>query len=72
MQGARDATRHLLERGFERIVHLAGPRAQTTMADRVNGYQDAMGTRPTEIVETNGTPEDGEARFAERLESGPK
>jgi LacI family transcriptional regulator len=70
-QGARDATRHLLERGFERILHVSGSRAQTTMADRVNGYFDAMGSRKTEVMETSGSPEDGEIQLRERLRSGP-
>jgi DNA-binding LacI/PurR family transcriptional regulator len=63
--GARLATRHLLEIGRKTVVHLSGPRTQTTMADRARGYADEMDSRPTEIVESNGTPEDGYARLQE-------
>ena len=70
-QGARDATRHLIERGYERVLHLAGPRVQTTMADRANGYLDEMAQRPTEVLETNGSPEDGEELLRQRLQVGP-
>ena len=65
--GARLATRHLLELGRERIVHLSGPRTQTTMADRARGYVEEMGVRPTEILETSGSPEDGYDRLRERF-----
>src|SRR5205807_4917976 len=65
--GARQATRHLVQRGFERILHLAGPRLQTTMVDRARGYTDEMADRPSEIVECNGTLEDGYERLRVRL-----
>ena len=68
--GARLATRHLLDLGRTRIVHLSGPRTQTTMADRVRGYLDEMGSLAADIVESNGTPEDGYARLRARLDSG--
>jgi LacI family transcriptional regulator len=71
-EGARLATRHLLGMGRERIVHLSAPRTQTTMADRARGYLDEMGARPTEIVESNGTPEDGYDRLRARLERQPR
>jgi LacI family transcriptional regulator len=69
--GARQATQHLLETGRTRIFHLSGPRTQTTMADRARGYTDGMADRPSEIVESNGMPEDGYARLAERLNRQP-
>ena len=65
--GARDATQHLIDLGFEHIVHLAGPPSQTTMADRRHGYLDAMGSRAIEIIDTNGTPEDGVSRLRAHL-----
>jgi len=68
--GARLATRHLLQLGRQCIVHLSGPRLQTTMADRVRGYTEELGRSP-DIVESNGTPEDGYARLLERLEQRP-
>jgi LacI family transcriptional regulator len=69
--GAREATRHLIETGRTRILHLSGPRTQTTMADRARGYTDEMAERPSEIVESNGTPEDGYERLSERLNRQP-
>ena len=69
--GAHLATRHLLELGRTRIVHLGGPRTQTTMADRARGYLEEMGERLTETIESNGTPEDGYQRLRARLDSGP-
>jgi DNA-binding LacI/PurR family transcriptional regulator len=70
--GARQATRHLLEIGRQRVVHLSGPRFQTTMADRARGYTDEMAGREPEIIESNGTPEDGYERLAARLGRSPR
>lgn len=69
--GARLATRHLVEIGCRRIVHLGGPRTQTTMVDRLVGYLEEMGTPTAETIESNGTPEDGYARLRRRLEREP-
>src|SRR5579859_8199271 len=65
--GARQATQHLIQLGFQRILHLGGPRLQTKMIDRARGYSDEMVGRPAEIVECNGTPEDGYERLSQRL-----
>ncbi len=65
--GARQATQHLIQLGFKQILHLGGPRQQTTMVDRARGYSDEMVGRPAEILESNGTPEDGYARLRQRL-----
>jgi LacI family transcriptional regulator len=70
--GARLATRHLLAMGCTRVVHLSGPRTQTTMADRARGYIDEMDRRLLDIVESNGTPDDGYARLRARLELAPR
>jgi LacI family transcriptional regulator len=61
LDAARAATVHLLAGGRERIAHLGGPPAQTTMLDRANGYRSAMADAhlPHLVVETNGSPEDG-------------
>ncbi len=58
---ARQATEHLL-RSRRQVVHLAGPPAQTTMADRADGYRDAMADAgaEAEVVATSGTPQAGE------------
>ena len=69
--GARLATRHLIQLRRQRIVHLSGPRTQTTMADRVRGYADEMAGREVDVVDSNGTPEDGYARLAARFEREP-
>jgi DNA-binding LacI/PurR family transcriptional regulator len=69
--GARLATRHLLQIGRDRIAHLAGPPSQTTMADRARGYTEEMASRTTDVVESNGTPEDGYALLRERFERNP-
>jgi len=69
--GGRLATRHLIQIGRERIVHLSGPRTQTTMADRARGYVDERGALPSEVVESNGTPEDGYDRLRARLDREP-
>jgi LacI family transcriptional regulator len=67
---ARWATRHLVELGLRRILHLGGPRTQTTMADRATGYGDAMqaSDMAAEVIESDGTPEDGYARLKQRME----
>jgi DNA-binding LacI/PurR family transcriptional regulator len=69
--GARLATRHLMQIGRERIVHLSGPRSQTTMADRVRGYVEELAGREPEVIESNGTPEDGYERIIARLDRKP-
>jgi LacI family transcriptional regulator len=70
--GARLATRHLLQIGRDRIAHLAGPHSQTTMADRARGYTEEMASRTPDIVESNGTPEDGYERLRQRFERSPR
>ena len=45
-----EATQHLIQLGFQRILHLGGPRQQTTMVDRARGYSDEMGGRSSEIL----------------------
>jgi LacI family transcriptional regulator len=69
--GARQATRHLMQLGRRRVVHLGGPRSQTTMADRATGYREAMqsANMNAEVIESDGTPEDGYQRLKQRLES---
>jgi LacI family transcriptional regulator len=65
--GAGLATHHILETGRTRVLHLSGPATQTTMADRARGYVEAMGALPTEIIESNGTPDDGYERLLSRF-----
>jgi LacI family transcriptional regulator len=65
--GARLATRHLLQIESKRVVHLSGPRTQTTMVDRARGFTQEAGVE-AEIVESNGTPEDGYEKLAALLD----
>jgi LacI family transcriptional regulator len=69
---ARAAVRHLLGTGRRRVVHLAGPAAQTTMADRAAGYRAEMEGQvwPALVVETDGSAGAGE-RATRRLLQKP-
>jgi LacI family transcriptional regulator len=40
--GAFKVTQHLIDQGYKRIGHLAGPQNLTTYLDRKNGYIDAL------------------------------
>ncbi len=42
-EGSRIATRHLIELGHTRILHLAGPPGFTVSESRVRGWRDALG-----------------------------
>jgi LacI family transcriptional regulator len=68
---ARTATLHLADSGRRRIVHLAGPETQTTMADRATGYRAALAERnlPVEVISTDGTPESGARAVTQLLQS---
>ena len=68
-RGARLATRHLLGMRRNAIVHLGGPGTQTTMADRVRGYTEAMGQRHPEVLQSDGTPDHGYELLRQRLEA---
>ena len=41
-RGAFQATQHLIEQGYRRIAHLAGPEERITAQRRVQGYQQAL------------------------------
>ena len=60
--GARVATRHLIQNGHKRILHIAGPANQYESAERYRGYQDEMlasGLRPLKAVQGDWTAETG-------------
>ncbi|NJQ01312.1 LacI family DNA-binding transcriptional regulator [Streptomyces zingiberis] len=68
--GARQAVRHLLDRGRRRIVAVTGPLDQTSAADRLEGYRDALGGAG-EAAPGDFTAEGGERAMAELLERRP-
>ncbi|MFE5804816.1 LacI family DNA-binding transcriptional regulator [Streptomyces sp. NPDC056491] len=67
--GAREAVRYLLAQGRRRIAHIAGPLDQTSAADRLSGYRDALaGAGPELFAEGDFTPAGGARAMAELLE----
>ncbi|MFJ4776821.1 LacI family DNA-binding transcriptional regulator [Streptomyces sp. NPDC088762] len=69
--GARAAVRYLLERGRERIAHIAGPLDQTSAADRLSGYRDVLpAADPALVVEGDFTVAGGARAMAELLGRG--
>ena len=63
-QGALDAVQHLIDQGFKRIAHIAGPGALNISQKRKNGYLDVLrqNNRPIEedlIVECDFSLESG-------------
>lgn len=50
-RGARAAVRHLAERGYTRIVHVAGPSRAADAAERVRGWRDELIARGLGIAE---------------------
>ncbi|MEU6402356.1 LacI family DNA-binding transcriptional regulator [Streptomyces sp. NPDC046985] len=70
--GARDAVRHLMDLGRTRIGHIAGPLDQTSAADRLDGFRDAMADGdPRLIVEGDFTPAGGERAMHALLDRCP-
>ncbi|GAA2459239.1 LacI family DNA-binding transcriptional regulator [Streptomyces lavendulocolor] len=70
--GAREAVRHLLSLGRERVAHIAGPRDQTSAMDRMDGYQDVLlNAGPGLIAQGDFTEESGARAMAELLEQRP-
>ena len=62
-QGAYDATKHLIEQGYNTIAHLAGPKNLKICIERERGYRDALKAHQMPIREefilecADGTPE---------------
>ncbi|ARJ06818.1 LacI family transcriptional regulator [Cnuibacter physcomitrellae] len=50
-RGARAATRHLIESGYERILHVAGASRAPDALERVRGWRDEMAAALREVVE---------------------
>jgi LacI family transcriptional regulator len=68
---AHEATRHLIEQGFERIACIGGPPALTTARHRVEGYRSALREAglngDSALVEEVSFKAEGGALAAERL-----
>lgn len=70
--GAREAVRHLVSLGRERIAHIAGPRDQTSALDRMDGYRDVLlDADPELICQGDFTADSGARAMAELLERRP-
>ncbi|MFB7058508.1 LacI family DNA-binding transcriptional regulator [Streptomyces vinaceus] len=70
--GAREAVRHLLDRGRRRIAHIAGPLDQTSAVDRLDGYRDVLlDADPALIAEGDFTAAGGAEAMAGLLERRP-
>jgi LacI family transcriptional regulator len=73
--GAYAATKHLIQQGFSRIVHLAGPSNLKISQERTRGYKDALGEfgipfLPELLVEcTQGSDEEAHKITAQLLKS---
>lgn len=71
--GAYDATRHLIQQGYRKIVHLAGPSNLKISQERQRGYKNALEDHGLEynsdwVVEcTHGTDDEGQKITAEIL-----
>ena len=73
--GAYDATKHLIQQGFSRIVHLAGPSNLKISQERTRGYKDALRDfgipfKPELLVEcTQGSDEEAHKITSQLLKS---
>jgi len=70
--GAREAVRHLLSLGRERIATITGPLDQTASVDRLDGYYDTlMDADPRLVCEGDFTEAGGARAMAELLDRVP-
>ncbi|WP_030019428.1 LacI family DNA-binding transcriptional regulator [Streptomyces monomycini] len=72
--GARQAVRHLRERGRRRIAVITGPLDQTSAQDRLDGYRDALAPAapdPRLIADGGFTAQGGERAMAGLLAAAP-
>lgn len=49
--GAFEATSHLIEQGYSKIAHIAGPQGQFFTENRLKGYKDALSAHAIPVVE---------------------
>jgi DNA-binding LacI/PurR family transcriptional regulator len=76
-QGARRATRHLLERGRRRVATIAGPLDMVAGTDRLAGYRDALqaaglGAEAEVVAPGDFTYEGGAAAMSRLLDTNPE
>lgn len=74
IDGARQATQHLIDIGHRAIVHVAGPLTYTEAKGRRTGYEAAMreaGLDPGELWEGDWTPAAGYRIGRELVKAGP-
>lgn len=70
--GAREAVRHLLGLGRERVAHITGALDQTSAVDRLDGYRDVLpDADPRLVAEGDFTPAGGERAMRELLDRCP-
>lgn len=71
--GAREAVRHLVTLGRDRIAHIAGPRDQASALDRLDGYRDVLmpADDPGLVAQGDFTLESGARAMADLLERRP-
>jgi DNA-binding LacI/PurR family transcriptional regulator len=73
VQGGRDATRVLIDRGCRRIAMITGPMDVSGGPDRLEGFKQALGGRfdPDLVVHGDWSAESGRAGMAELLRRDP-
>jgi len=72
-EGARTATRYLLERGHRRIATITGPLTMPAGTDRVDGFREALaeaGLDPVAVEDGNFTADGGSAAMQRILDAG--
>lgn len=75
-QAGYDATKHLLDQGCRRVVHIGGNLNRNVYADRLKGYKDALRERsisfdPTLVIVNNLSDEGGSLAAEEILKMNP-
>jgi DNA-binding LacI/PurR family transcriptional regulator len=50
-RGARNAVRHLVELGYSRVLHLAGPPEAPDAIERIRGWRDEISAHRLEVIE---------------------
>lgn len=74
--GAHQATTHLIERGYKRIAHIAGPKNISIGRERLRGYREALTDKgmeydPALVIDAGFMERDGAKAMRELLEKAP-